>query len=329
MFMLSRVLILLLIATVAIGCGSRRAKNEQTLSDIGNNEPWFCEMDAAAVGWDCVRSAALAANPQPTRLPAPKQPPVPTQPPAAAPAAESVALLELVPDPTQEQLVDPADGPADGPAHGAAHGAAESAAAEPGPEPDGDLAEPGPDTTEQPVSAPVAEPVSDTSEEPVATVAAVMPGSEPEAEAIAPDTSEAEETELTHEAAAPDQEAALKDNRPDYQRLAYVPDGAVMLSDLPPEFYAVQLIAFVTERAVVAFANEHRLAGFSTALVDRDGEQLFILLLGVYEDLESARLAAASRPASLANYEPWVRSMANLQQVLVPGEDKWSLQNPS
>jgi DamX protein len=130
-------------------------------------------------------------------------------------------------------------------------------------------------------------------------------------------TLEPEATEPPLEETTPDPEVGASDPRPDYQRLAYVPDGTVLLSDLPPEFYAVQLIALSSDQALVDFAERHKLKGFSAALVEREGEILFVMLLGVYEDYDRAQLAAASRPDSLKDVEPWIRSMGSLQQAMV------------
>lgn len=114
-------------------------------------------------------------------------------------------------------------------------------------------------------------------------------------------------------------DAAVDETLPLYQRLAYVPDRPVLLTDLPGEFYAVQLVAMSTKEDLETWASQHDLQGFSAALVENDdGERYFVLLLGVYRDRQTAERAAAALPDSIKDVKPWVRPMAHLQAAMVP-----------
>ncbi|NEO26759.1 MAG: SPOR domain-containing protein, partial [Kamptonema sp. SIO4C4] len=81
---------------------------------------------------------------------------------------------------------------------------------------------------------------------------------------------------------------------PEHVRLAYRPDGAVALTDLPEDFYAVQLLAMSSKEALESFVAREQISGMSAARVERNGELYFVLLLGIYENADIAREAVAS-----------------------------------
>ena len=111
-------------------------------------------------------------------------------------------------------------------------------------------------------------------------------------------------------------EAAPSANLPLYRRLAYRPTETVPLDDLPPGFFAVQLVAVQTKAALEEYAQRQRLRNMSAARVERDGEMFYVLLLGIYETRERADRAAASLPPEFEQFTPWVRSVASLQEAI-------------
>lgn len=103
---------------------------------------------------------------------------------------------------------------------------------------------------------------------------------------------------------------------PLHRRLAYRPSETVPLDDLPPGFFAVQLVAVQTKAALEQYAERERLRNMSAARVERDGELFYVLLLGVYETRARAEQAAANLPAEFQQFSPWVRSVASLQEAI-------------
>jgi len=107
------------------------------------------------------------------------------------------------------------------------------------------------------------------------------------------------------------------DNLPEHVRLAYRPDGPVALTDLPEDFYAVQLLAMSSKQALESFVAREQISGMSAARVERDGELYFVLLLGIYESADIARQAVASLPAEIGGAEPWIRPLGSLQSAML------------
>ncbi len=108
--------------------------------------------------------------------------------------------------------------------------------------------------------------------------------------------------------------------QPEWQRLAYRPAVPVALNVLPANFYAVQIVALSSRESLDVFTKEHRLSGVSAVRVESNGAFYYVLLLGIYETLADAKAAAASRPESLMNIEPWIRVMESLQDAAVRAE---------
>ena len=57
------------------------------------------------------------------------------------------------------------------------------------------------------------------------------------------------------------------------------------------------------------------------ARVESNGKFYYVLLLGIYETLTNAKAAAASRPESLINIEPWIRKLGSLQAAVERADD--------
>jgi septal ring-binding cell division protein DamX len=78
----------------------------------------------------------------------------------------------------------------------------------------------------------------------------------------------------------------------------------------------VQLVALKSTRAVDAWVKSRELTGVSVARIAKDGEVLYVVLLGVYPDRASAMQAADERPPSLRDVVPWIRKVASLQAAM-------------
>ena len=116
--------------------------------------------------------------------------------------------------------------------------------------------------------------------------------------------------------ASSDPVSAGPDGRPAYQSLAFEPDRPMKLTDLPPDYYAVQVVALKSQQAVEAWVRDRELTGMSVARIAKDDEILFVVLLGVYPDRASAERAVDERPPPLRDLTPWVRKLASLQAAI-------------
>ena len=98
--------------------------------------------------------------------------------------------------------------------------------------------------------------------------------------------------------------------------VALQPGTPTPLTEVPPDYYVVQLVAVQTKEALEDYAARQDLQGMSAARVERDGRLFYVLLLSVYPDRERARTAASNLPAEFAEFDPWVRSVDSLQQAM-------------
>ena len=107
----------------------------------------------------------------------------------------------------------------------------------------------------------------------------------------------------------------------DWLRFNYRPSASIALSELPAHFYTVQIVAMSSMEALESFIKEHRQSDVLAARVEANGEFYYVLLLGIYETLASAKAAAASRSESLMNIEPWVRKLGSLQGAVARADE--------
>ena len=119
----------------------------------------------------------------------------------------------------------------------------------------------------------------------------------------------------------PPPSAPASADMPLYQRLAYRPSGYVRLSELPAEFFVVQLVAVQTREALEKYAARQGLKNMTAARVERDGKLFYVLLLGIYEDRDRADRAAANLPPEFQDFTPWVRSLGSLQEAIGRGDE--------
>ena len=266
--------------------------------DSVKNGDWFCERSAADGRWSCKREGepalapstipdaereALAARSQPM-----EEPPSAEPEPVIAETAE-VAPVALEPTRAVEAPSETLSGLGSEVGSEVASQARVEVAAAPAPvRPDPSFA---------------------TEEEPVATVAsveAVQPDPEPQA---APQSA----TSYARETAEP---APAADNRPDYQRLAYVPDEPTSLLQLPGEYWVAQLMAVSSKQFLEEYAQANQLRGLSAARVASGDRLFYILILGIYENRALAERAISDLPPPYDTYSPFLRSLKSLQEAM-------------
>ncbi len=107
---------------------------------------------------------------------------------------------------------------------------------------------------------------------------------------------------------------------PDYVALAYRPTEPVSILELPQDFFAVQLTALNSPEAVEAFVSENHLQGMSAAQVAAGDDLRYVLILGIYESEERARAALQGLPGPLAQFDPWLRRVGNLQEAMIAAQ---------
>lgn len=104
---------------------------------------------------------------------------------------------------------------------------------------------------------------------------------------------------------------------PAYADYAYRPNEPVRIIDLPENFYAAQLLAVSTKKQIEDFVVTHNLYNMSAARIEKNGQVLYVLLLGVYESKENAQQAVAAMPAKVQSMRPWVRPIEGLQNAMI------------
>jgi len=85
------------------------------------------------------------------------------------------------------------------------------------------------------------------------------------------------------------------------------------------ELYTVQMSASRDRNSVVSFLNRHAdtlAKPNSIYTFDRDGSTWYALLHGLYSSIDEARAAVETMPSSALTNQPWIRSVARVQDVL-------------
>ena len=111
-------------------------------------------------------------------------------------------------------------------------------------------------------------------------------------------------------------EAIYSKTSPEYINLAFQPAAPTPLANLPGDLWVVQLAAVSNIGGLQDFVTSHQLPGLTGAAFAKDGEQLYALLLGVYETRARAERAAATRPKPLTQFTPWIRPLSALQELM-------------
>ena len=123
--------------------------------------------------------------------------------------------------------------------------------------------------------------------------------------------------------------SASEADLPAYRRLAFRPDAEVAFTDLPDEYYAVQLLALASPEAVERFVAGAKVPGLAAARVESDGRLFYVLLLGIYRDRPAAVRAAESAPAELEHLTPWIRPLYTLKQAMLRADELAASRAPS
>ena len=114
---------------------------------------------------------------------------------------------------------------------------------------------------------------------------------------------------------------SLLSDLPLYVQLSYKPGQPINISKLPPEFYVVQLMSLTEKANLEAYFAKHKLIGLSAARVESNGQILYVLLLGIYENYANAQQASENMPADLSDIKPWIRSLKSLQKAMLRADE--------
>ncbi|MEM7080686.1 MAG: SPOR domain-containing protein [Pseudomonadota bacterium] len=134
-------------------------------------------------------------------------------------------------------------------------------------------------------------------------------------------TTQTTQTVRTPAPALRDRAPQTRQQVPEYVALSYTPDKPVSILELPPEFYAVQLLALSGKDKLEEFAVHNNINGMSAARVASNGNLMFALLLGIYETRERAEKAITHLPAPFDQHRPWIRSVGSLQEAMIAGDN--------
>jgi len=102
-----------------------------------------------------------------------------------------------------------------------------------------------------------------------------------------------------------------------HRELAYRPERATPLLDLPGDYYALQLAIRDSREALGRFAEAYRLIGLPHVRVARRGRLAYVLLAGVYRDRADAERARDGLPKRLGSMRPWIRRLHSLQSAML------------
>ncbi len=108
---------------------------------------------------------------------------------------------------------------------------------------------------------------------------------------------------------------------PRHVALAYTPPEPMMITQLPSDFFALQMLAVNTPEEIEAYIKDNRLVGMSGARVENDGDVFYVLIVGIYETYGRADEAAKSLPPPLDDVEVWIRPLGSLQQAMLRADE--------
>lgn len=135
-------------------------------------------------------------------------------------------------------------------------------------------------------------------------------------EALASPSNEAAAPPPPRPAAATTAPAPSRAEPPLYRQLAHGGDALPDLLALPAHFFVLQLIAMPSQELLDNFAIEQGLRNTVSTRIARDGEILYVLLAGVYEDQGTAERALTSLPPEVRALRPWIRPLGLLQRAM-------------
>lgn len=103
---------------------------------------------------------------------------------------------------------------------------------------------------------------------------------------------------------------------PAYSQLAYIPEKATRVIDMPEEYFTVQLLAVSTKQQVEDFVEAHDLYDMVAVQIIQREKTLYVLLPGVYTSRADAEDALNSLPDGVKAQQPWVRSLQSLHKAM-------------
>ena len=109
-------------------------------------------------------------------------------------------------------------------------------------------------------------------------------------------------------------------------------NGASWLMQQDPEHYTLQLVAVSKPEGLKRFVEQHGLKAPVRGSVpdlgyfsfNRDGRELYVLVLGVFADRASAQARRSQLPESVLDNSPWIRRLGDLHQIMARSEDQLS-----
>lgn len=104
---------------------------------------------------------------------------------------------------------------------------------------------------------------------------------------------EEDESEVIIEV-VPREPASIRDVKPIYELLAYRPDENTHISELDSNLVVVQLVEFMDEGLARSFVTSHPTLKVIGVRINRDDSEYFLILLGVFDDMDTARWATES-----------------------------------
>jgi TPR repeat protein len=111
-------------------------------------------------------------------------------------------------------------------------------------------------------------------------------------------------------------EVALQELLPQLTQDIFFPAAWILQQD--PSHYTIQVIGLRTESALDQLVVGHEdIKPWATFELQRNNKPLHMLIQGAYPDVEAARAAKASFPASIQNnQELWIRTFGKVQEVI-------------
>lgn len=285
-----------------------------------DNEQWFCQSNELGDGWECIQDANLAQVPVPTRMP---PAPAPPETETAATDFEDPLDLDVLNAPLERN---PGAGPdaapvaADTPPSETPRRESESAPSEaPPPATAAAPTDPEPAGTG---SATVATPIWSQADPEQPGIRSADPSfTPPSLDLSAPTEDSAEAAASAAAIGKVEPGSAAGSQVPKHIALAYVPPEPTPILELPPGYFAVQLLAMQSREGVEGYIAEHGLRGMSGARVENEGKIFYVLIVGIYTTYDSALEASSDLPPPLDDVEAWIRPLGSLQEAMLRADE--------
>ncbi len=100
------------------------------------------------------------------------------------------------------------------------------------------------------------------------------------------------------------------------------------LLEMPEESFAVQLIALDNRQLAEAFVEKHRLEDALIVQLAREDHFYYVVILGLHDTFAEAQAHAETRPSSLADIKPWIRSLGSIQAAIRQAESLLATEGP-